>query len=86
VRQGGRSSLYVTNINCFLTPSGGKYKYGKLHSESKEGPTIKSRKQAIAIVMGEKAERKRGKIHETQGQGHLSLEGRPKTMAGIPPD
>lgn len=31
-----------------------KYKHGKLHSGSKSGPKVKSRKQAIAIMMSEK--------------------------------
>ena len=36
----------------------GEYKRGKLHSGSKSGPKVKSRKQAIAIAMSEA--RKRG--------------------------
>jgi hypothetical protein len=31
----------------------GEYKRGKLHSGSKSGPKVKSRKQAIAIAMSE---------------------------------
>src|SRR3974390_3778492 len=31
----------------------GEYKRGKLHSGSKRGPKVKSRKQAIAIAMSE---------------------------------
>jgi hypothetical protein len=31
----------------------GEYKAGKLHSGSKKGPLVKSRKQAIAIGMSE---------------------------------
>ena len=31
----------------------GEYKSGKLHSGSKSGPVVKSRKQAIAIAMSE---------------------------------
>ncbi len=31
----------------------GKYKKGKLHSGSKKGPVVKSRKQAVAIAMSE---------------------------------
>jgi Family of unknown function (DUF6496) len=30
-----------------------EYKAGELHSGSKSGPTVKSRKQAIAIAMSE---------------------------------
>ena len=32
----------------------GEYKRGKLHSGSKRGPVVKSRKQAVAIAMSEK--------------------------------
>ena len=32
----------------------GKYKKGTLHSGSKRGPKVKSRSQAIAIMMSEK--------------------------------
>lgn len=31
-----------------------KYKHGELHSGSKHGPKVKSRKQAIAIMLSEK--------------------------------
>ena len=31
-----------------------KYKHGSLHSGSKSGPKVTSRKQAIAIMMSEK--------------------------------
>lgn len=31
-----------------------KFKHGKLHSGSKEGPKVKSRAQAIAIMLSEK--------------------------------
>jgi hypothetical protein len=31
-----------------------KFKAGKLHSGSKHGPEVKSRKQAIAIMLSEK--------------------------------
>ena len=39
-----------------------EFKKGKLHSGSKKGPKVKSRKQAIAIAMSEqrKANKKRG--------------------------
>ncbi len=36
-----------------------EYKKGRLHSGSKRGPKVKSRKQAIAIMLSEK--RKEGK-------------------------
>lgn len=35
-----------------------EYKEGKLHSGSKTGPKVKSRKQAVAIAMSEKRKRK----------------------------
>jgi hypothetical protein len=38
-----------------------KWKRGELHSGSKKGPKVKSRKQAIAIMMSEKAKEKAGK-------------------------
>lgn len=31
-----------------------EYKAGKLHSGSKKGPVVKSRKQAVAIALSEK--------------------------------
>lgn len=39
----------------------GEYKSGKLHSGSKKGPVVKSKKQAIAIALseGRKASKKR---------------------------
>jgi Family of unknown function (DUF6496) len=42
-----------------------KYKQGKLHSGSKSGPTVKNRKQAIAIKMSEERKEKKhgGKYH-----------------------
>jgi hypothetical protein len=43
-----------------------KFKHGKLYSGSKSGPKVKSRDQAIAIMMSEKrAEKKHGgKYHK----------------------
>ena len=38
-----------------------KWKRGKLHSGSKQGPVVKSQKQAIAIMLSEKRAEKRGK-------------------------
>ena len=36
----------------------GKWKRGELHSGSKEGPKVKSQKQAVAIMLSEKRESK----------------------------
>jgi hypothetical protein len=38
-----------------------KFKGGKLHSGSKKGPKVKSRKQAIAIMLSEKEAAQGGK-------------------------
>ena len=38
-----------------------KFKKGKLHSGSKKGPVVKSRKQAIAIALSEAGMSKKGK-------------------------
>ena len=37
-----------------------KFKKGKLHSGSKKGPVVKSRKQAIAIALSEAGVSKKG--------------------------
>ena len=39
----------------------GKFKRGALHSGSKQGPAVKSRSQAIAIMMSEKRKAAGGK-------------------------
>lgn len=39
----------------------GKFKRGQLHSGSKSGPKVKSRQQAIAIMMSEKRKAQGGK-------------------------
>lgn len=38
-----------------------KFKKGKLHSGSKKGPKVKSREQAIAIMLSEKRAAQSGK-------------------------
>lgn len=45
-----------------------KYKHGKLHSGSKQGPKVKSRAQAIAIMMSEKRAEKAGRGHKARGK------------------
>lgn len=37
----------------------GEYKRGTLHSGSKKGPTVKSRKQAVAIALSEQRRSKK---------------------------
>jgi hypothetical protein len=38
-----------------------KFKRGELHSGSKRGPVVQSRKQAIAIMLSEKAKEQSGR-------------------------
>jgi hypothetical protein len=46
-----------------------KFGKGELHSGSKGGPKVNSRKQAIAIMMSEKGEAKMGKKeYESRGE------------------
>ena len=46
----------------------GKFKRGALHSGSKQGPKVTSRKQAIAIYMSEKRDERKGKArHSLRG-------------------
>ena len=49
-----------------------KWKHGTLHSGSKHGPKVGSRKQAIAIMMSEKRAAKGGK---KEYQARPSLKG-----------
>jgi len=39
----------------------GEFKRGTLHSGSKKGPKVKSRKQAVAIALSEQRRSKRGR-------------------------
>lgn len=55
-----------------------KFKHGELHSGSKKGPTVKSRQQAIAIMMSEKRKAQGGKAEyrskrRRSGAGFASL-------------
>lgn len=47
-----------------------KFKSGELHSGSKSGPPVKSRKQAIAIMLSEKREAESGAKPEYQPGFH----------------
>lgn len=42
-----------------------EYKKGKLHSGSKKGPKVKSRKQALAIAFSEAKKDVRGRMPKT---------------------
>lgn len=50
-----------------------KFKHGELHSGSKTGPKVKSREQAVAIMLSEKKAAKGGK-KEYQSKGRASLQ------------
>lgn len=50
-----------------------EFKEGKLHSGSKHGPKVKSRKQAIAIALSQ--ERKEHKKNNSTRHAHLSPTG-----------
>lgn len=45
-----------------------EFKGGKLHSGSKKGPVVKSRKQAIAIAMSEAGMKKPAKMTNKKGK------------------
>lgn len=51
-----------------------KFKSGKLHSGGKEGPKVKDRSQAIAIMLSEKRKAEGGK-KEYQPKGKAALKG-----------
>lgn len=50
-----------------------KYKTGKLHSGSKGGPKVKSRDQAVAIMLSEKRQAKAGKSEYQSKTGGMSV-------------
>jgi hypothetical protein len=49
-----------------------KWKYGKLHSGSKKGPTVTNRKQAIAIMLSEKKKAGEGKTEYAAPSAKMS--------------
>lgn len=49
-----------------------EFKHGDLHSGSKSGPKVKSRKQAVAIMLSEKRAAKGGK-KEYAAKGRPSI-------------
>jgi hypothetical protein len=53
-----------------------KYKAGKLHSGSKSGPEVKSRKQAVAIMLSEKRAAEGGKKEYMPAKKNRSVMGR----------
>lgn len=51
-----------------------KFKHGGLHSGSKHGPKVQSRKQAIAIMLSEKRAAAGGKSeYKSKGIGHSKM-------------
>ena len=50
-----------------------KFKAGELHSGSKQGPKVTSRKQAIGIMMSEKRKARGGKTEYKAKRGFKSL-------------
>lgn len=50
-----------------------KFKHGQLHSGSKSGPKVKSRGQAIAIMMSEKRKAKGGKKEYQSKTGGMKV-------------
>jgi len=52
-----------------------KFKGGNLHSGSKKGPKVKSRKQAVAIMLSEKRAAQGGKkeYKSKKGRGFAAL-------------
>lgn len=57
----------------------GKYKSGDLHSGSKTGPKVKSRNQAIAIMLHEKGSSKEEYHSEDSGPMKGLKKAKPKT-------
>lgn len=56
-----------------------KYKEGKLHSGNKEGPKVKDKKQAVAIMLSEKKKASEGKS-EYKSKGKVSTGPSPAFM------
>jgi len=58
-----------------------KWKHGKLHSGAKKGKKVKSRKQAVAIMLSEKRnESKHGGTYKSKGD--KSVKKKPKMIKG----
>lgn len=62
----------------------GKFKAGKLHSGSKKGPEVTDPKQAVAIMMSEKAAAAKGKKeYKAKGKpGGVFVKARARSIAG----
>jgi hypothetical protein len=58
-----------------------KFKHGELHSGSKKGPKVKSRKQALAIMLSEK---KKAQAGDTEYQP-LTKTKKPKSGINVEP-
>jgi uncharacterized protein DUF6496 len=56
----------------------GKFKAGKLHSGSKKGKLVKSKEQAVAIMLSEKRAAAGGKAE------YAAPKGKPKKLTGRP--
>lgn len=59
-----------------------KFKHGKLHSGSKQGPEVKSRDQAVAIMLSEKRAAEGGKSeYKSKSKTNGPLEGLKKAKS-----
>ena len=59
-----------------------KFKHGTLHSGSKHGPKVKSRKQAIAIALSESGQSKKNYDRGSHNEGNPGF---PSTVSHSPP-
>jgi hypothetical protein len=70
----GTNALWISLIEDKMSKGGkvekvmNEFKKGKLHSGSKKGPIVKSKKQAIAIALSEERDYKKGWSHKSKGK------------------